>query len=327
MAPAQDLPVKYLQEEEGLTQDSKDLLSSLPRDKAWVLSHIYQYQGFWHPTKQLLSVIAFQQGFQAHDTDLLLVTTPKSGTTWLKAMAFAILNRVRYTYTDHPLLTKNPHELVPFLEQKYVDNPVPDLTSFTSPRLFSTHTPYVSLPESIKESKCKLVYLCRDPKDVLISFWHFTNKLRPKNLGPNSLEDVFERFCRGVCIYGPFWDHVLGYWKESLESPERICFLKFEEIKKEPKLHLTKLAEFLGYPFSLEEEKEGVLEEILRLCSFENLSNLEVNKTGKLASGEENNAFFRRGEVEDWVNYLTTEMIERLDQITEQKLQGFGLKF
>ncbi|OVA16910.1 Sulfotransferase domain [Macleaya cordata] len=348
-APSQHIiPLKKLLEdddEEGggrglLTQESKDLLASLPRDKGWILGHLHQYQGFWFPSTQLQGVLACKRRFQAHHNDLLLVTTPKSGTTWLKALAFAIVNRVRYTNytTQHPLLTTNPHELVPFLDREYIginDHQSPDLTRFVSPvdcRLFSTHVPYVLLPESVKEStsKCKLVYLCRNPKDTLISLWKFANKLRQQidnTLEPNSLEEVFESFCRGVSLFGPIWDHVLGYWKESLERPERVYFLKYEEIKKEPKINLKRLAEFLGYPFSMEEESEGVVEEIIRLCSFKNLSNLEVNKTGKLPLGPENNFFFRRGEVGDYVNYLTPEMIKRLDQITSEKYQGFRLKF
>ncbi|CBI27337.3 unnamed protein product, partial [Vitis vinifera] len=239
---------EYLQEDE-VTQEHRDLLSSLPREKGWVTSHLFQYQGFWHTSRHLKGVVACQQHFQAHDTDILLVTTPKSGTTWLKAMAFALLKRVRFPDTrHHPLLTNNPHELVPFLEIKlYAESKVPDLTSFTAPRLFSTHLPFTSLPESVNTSGCKLVYLCRNPRDTF--------------------------FCWGVSLSGPFWDH------------------------------------------------------ILQLCSFENLSNLEVNKNGKLSSGEEHSAFFRRGEVGDWVNYLTAEMLDRLDHITEEKLHGSGLKF
>ena len=37
----------------------------------------------------------------------------------------------------------------------------------------------------------------------------------------------------------------------------------------------------MGYSFSLEEEKEGMVQKIIDLCSFENLSNLEVNKSGQ----------------------------------------------
>ncbi|XVF03134.1 hypothetical protein REPUB_Repub04eG0234900 [Reevesia pubescens] len=333
LSKSNDLPdpvslPKYLQEL-GLTQECKQLISSLPTEKGWVANHLHQYQGFWHTTRQLQAVLTCQNHFQAQDTDILLVTTPKSGTTWLKALVFALMNRVQYPNTEtHPLLADNPHVLVPFLELGlYIDSEVADFTTFTSPRLFGTHLPLVSLPDTVKNSACKLVYLCRNPKDTFVSLWHFTNKLRINDMGDNSLEETFDKFSRGVSLYGPFWDHVLGYWKESLEKPERVLFLKYEEIKEQPKAQLMRLAKFLGRPFSSEEETSGVMDDILKLCSFDNLSKLKVNKTGKLASGEEYKAFFRRGEVGDAKNHLTPQLMEKLDQITEQKLHGSGLTF
>ncbi|KAH7569951.1 hypothetical protein ACOSP7_017844 [Xanthoceras sorbifolium] len=327
--PPNDSLPKYLQEDD-MTQERKDFVSSLPIEKGWVANHLHQYQGFWHTTRQLHGVLTCQKHFQAQDSDILLVTNPKSGTTWLKALTFALVNRLDYVDhpENHPLLKNNPHELVPFLEVKlYIENQVPDLTTLTSPRIFSSHLPYVSLPKSVSDSACKLVYLCRNPKDTFVSLWHFTNNLRLKEKGANSLEEAFEKFCRGVSLSGPYWDHVLDYWKASLERPERVLFLKFEELKQEPALHLRRLAEFLGCPFSPEEEASGLVDSILKLCSFDNLSNLEVNKTGILSSGEEYKAFFRRGEVGDWKNHLTSEMIQRMDKITEEKMQASGLKF
>ncbi|XP_049364810.1 cytosolic sulfotransferase 5-like, partial [Solanum verrucosum] len=126
----------------------------------------------------------------------------------------------------------------------------------------------------------------------------------------------------GISVYGPFWDHVLDYWKQSIENPNKVLFLMYEEIKEQPKLHLKRLAEFLECPFSIKEENCGVVDEILRMSSFKNLSNLEVNTTGA-----ENKVFFRRGEIGDWKNYFTTEMSEKLNYIIEQKFQGSGLKF
>ncbi|KAK8567487.1 hypothetical protein V6N13_105453 [Hibiscus sabdariffa] len=300
--PVSDNVPKYLQES-GVTEECKKLILSLPTEKGWVANHLHQYQGFWHTTRHLQALLTCQRHFQAEDSDILLVTTPKSGTTWLKAMVFALMNRDQYPNNNdhHPLLSENPHVLVPFLELRlYIDGQVGDFTTFRSPRLFGTHLPFVSLPETVKNSPCYLVYLCRNPKDTFVSLWHFTNKLRKKGMGmgTNSLEWSFDKFTRGVSLYGPFWDHVLEYWKESLENPERVLFLKYEDMKEQPKVQVSKLAKFFGRPFSLQEETNGVVDGILKLCSFENLSNLEVNKTGKLDTGEDFNTFFRQGEVE-----------------------------
>nr|XP_023920755.1 flavonol 4'-sulfotransferase-like [Quercus suber]POF25128.1 flavonol 4'-sulfotransferase [Quercus suber] len=94
------------------------------------------------------------------------------------------------------------------------------------------------------------------------------------------LEDAFEFFCEGLTPFGPYWDHLLGYWRASLESPENILFLKYEDLKIETKHCVKKIAQFMGPAFSLEEEDKGVVQKIKHLYSFENMSSLEVNKNG-----------------------------------------------
>ncbi|XP_065626470.1 flavonol 4'-sulfotransferase-like [Quercus suber] len=155
--------------------------------------------------------------------------------------------------------------------------------------LVATHIPYTSLPKSVINSSCKIVYICRDPKTVFVSLWHFSNKLSPKApnyVGPPlpmkkiHLRDAFEFFCEGLSIFGPYWDHVLGYWSPSLESPERILFLKYEDLKNETVYWVKEIAQFIGYPFSLKEEEKFVVQKTINLCSFEKLSSLEVNTSG-----------------------------------------------
>ncbi|KAL3511008.1 hypothetical protein ACH5RR_030409 [Cinchona calisaya] len=120
------------------------------------------------------------------------------------------------------------------------------------------------------------------------------------------------RHTRGVSLIGPFWDHVLGYWQESLKMPDKILFLKYEEIKERSNIHVKRIAEFYGCPFSDEEEASGVVDEIVKLCGFNNLSNLEVNKSGKDWSGMASNVLFRRGETQDWKRYLTPDTVDKL---------------
>lgn len=74
---------KYLQEDD-ITLECKELIQTLPMEKGWVSTHLHQYQGFWQTKKHLQGVLSFQKHFQAHDTDIILATSPKAGTMFDK---------------------------------------------------------------------------------------------------------------------------------------------------------------------------------------------------------------------------------------------------
>ncbi|KAB5565022.1 hypothetical protein DKX38_005076 [Salix brachista] len=313
---------------EDLDQEVQELLLSLPREEGWFMSaKLCLYQGFWWPDNLLRNVICAQRHFQSHDQDIIiLVSFPKCGTTWLKTLIFSIVNRSRYTSSNTPLLTTPPHKLVPFLELDVFDKKEPpvDLIGTTpsiSPRLFSTHIPYSSLPESITKSNCRVVYICRNPFDVVVSWFHFATEGKPGKLD----EEHFDSFFKRQVAVGPFWDHVLGYWKESLEKPHKTSFFMYEDLKGDIVFNLKRLAEFIGYPFSIEEEKRGVIQEIADLCSLKKLKDLEVNKSGSYLENYANNSFFRKGEVGDWANYLSSTVMQRLEKLMQEKLSGSGL--
>ncbi|KAK2972904.1 hypothetical protein RJ640_026656 [Escallonia rubra] len=318
------------QEPENFQQTFKQIISTAPKNGEWTMfTDLFQYRGFWYTPNFLGGVILAQQQFKVQPNDIILCSAPKTGTTWLKALGFAIMNRACLDdSTKNPLLVTMPHECVPYLEVDFFQRKT---TQYPELPLLATHLPYTSLPESIASLGCELVYICREPKDVFVSLWHFIGNVKAKGNEKFPLEKAFDLFCQGISPNGPYWEHVLGYWNASLRWPERILFLKYEELKSEAPLHVRRLAEFMGCPFSLEEEKEGVVEKIIELCSFQNLSNLEVNKTGKYpifaSVVVENNKYFRKGEVGDWKNCLTEEMKEHLDRITEHKLRGSGFTF
>ncbi|TYG72030.1 hypothetical protein ES288_D05G447300v1 [Gossypium darwinii] len=270
------------QNRDVLQKSFEEMISTLPKENCWGYSEDqYQYQGFWFTPRFLRGALSAQQQFQAQPTDIILCSSPRTGTAWLKSLTFATITRTSYNDSTTPLLSKMPHDVVPFMEF--------DHAQFSTNRhlgipLLATHLPYSFLPRSIIDSGCKLIYICRDPKDTFVSF-----------------------------LYGPYWDHVLGYWKASLERPDKLMFLKYEDLVEDTVLYLKKTAEFMGVP-----------ENIVKMCSFDNLSGLEVNKTGRHRETE-NSIFFRNGKVGDWKNYLTTKMAQRLDQRTMQKLSGSGL--
>ncbi|MBA0824558.1 hypothetical protein Goarm_021220 [Gossypium armourianum] len=225
---------KKLKLDEGYQKTYKnidELLPTLPRSKGWWLDQLLQYQGFWLSTYGIRGSMLIDDHFNPRPTDIIVATSPKCGTTWLRALVFSIINRNSFDFSDHPLRKANPRDLVHFLEVHIRgDGSTASIDGLPSPRLLSTHLPYSLFPECMTDdtSACRFIYICRDPKDALVSKWHFTNKLRPKGVPPLSLEEAFDLFCKGVSHYGPFWDHVLGYWKASLELPKKVLCLNMK---------------------------------------------------------------------------------------------------
>ncbi|KAL7147613.1 hypothetical protein ABFS83_06G119100 [Erythranthe nasuta] len=316
------------------------LLNSLPKARFWNIVELRQWEGYWFEPGLLKSAITFRSSFHARNDDVLLASPIKTGTTWLKSLSLCIITRNLQTLDEeeNDILTKgSPHFHVPTVETSVysTEEAAPPraaiyeaAASAAAPRLLHTHLPYAVLSDSVKESEgCKIVYIARNPKDTLISMWHFFNSqfgpLTDGGGGPFPLEAAVDCFCSGVHIYGSFFDHVVEYWVESRKRPEKVLFVKYEDLKCEPKRYVSEIAEFLGRPFG-EDDEIGV-DEVLRRCSLERLKNLEVNKTGSVVFPWPNSSYFRKGEVGDSKNYLTAEMERRIDETSRLKLEPFGL--
>ncbi|KAL6903729.1 hypothetical protein ACP4OV_004542 [Aristida adscensionis] len=319
-----------------LYQHFAGLVSSLPSSNGLAFNRLYRHEQGWHSIQAaVVGAMVADACFTARPTDIVVASAPKSGTTWTKALLYATVHRREHpagAATDHPFNSLGPHECVKILEmQLYTCNRIPNLDKLPDPRLFSTHLPFASLPRSIAPSGCRIVYVCRDPKDAFVSTWSFATKFMARGgVEPPSVEAGVELFCDGLSPFGPYWEHVLGYWRAHLAHPERVLFFRYEEMKRDPAGHVRRLAEFVGRPFGAGEEEDGgaAADAIVRLCAFEHMSGLEATKSGKtqlVARSVPNDWFFRRGVAGDWANHLTPEMARRIDAITEAKFKGSGL--
>ncbi|KAI5676473.1 hypothetical protein M9H77_07423 [Catharanthus roseus] len=315
------------QHEEVTTDKSfQQIISTLPVN---LDDGVCKYKGFWFPIRLMERILSLEESFKCKETDVLICGFTKTGTTWLKSLCFAISTRTNFDAFTTPLRSYLCHDIIPFIEfQTNQEEKNPKKSPYQEQfPLFSTHLPFCLLSESVKSSGCKIIYICRDPKDTLVSLWHFVNRLG----NDQTLDSVFKCFSEGNNGWGPYWEHVLEYWKASIEMPEKILFLKYEDLKNDTVFYVRRIAEFIGKPFSNKEEEEGMAEKIAKFCRFESMSNLEVNKSkGPRPHGPfevNNNAFFRKGIVGDWRNALTAEMIEKIDEITEKKMSVSGFKF
>ncbi|KAK9683879.1 hypothetical protein RND81_10G171600 [Saponaria officinalis] len=314
-------------------EEVDELIKSLPKTH-WLGTNEYEiikYQGFWCEESVIRNTIMCQSTFIARDTDIFITSLPKTGTTWLKSLLYAVVNRNNTPITQSPLLDHNPHELVRGLEIDIFTSGPDQVHQLSDPRLLSTHLPYASLPQSLLSSKAKILHITRNPSDMLVSQYHFTMTMKQKlnkDFKPPQFEHYFNEFCEGKCVFGPYFDNVLEYWNTSIDQPETVLFLKYEQLKTNPTLHLKKLAEFIGMPFSTQEETDGLVDDIIELCSFKNIKDLEVNKSGAIFNNViDNKSFFRKGEVGDWTNHFTPLMVEKMDQLMQDCLKDTSLSF
>lgn len=60
-------------------------------------------------------------------------------------------------------------------------------------------------------SNAKYIYIARNPKDVAVSFYY--HLLRMKSIENVEWDEFFELFIAGKTMFGPWFDHVLDWWR------------------------------------------------------------------------------------------------------------------
>ena len=99
-------------------------------------------------------------------------------------------------YNNGEKTSKNIFERVPFLE--FSTSPrlgeFADIAKVPSPRLIKSHLPYSIIPKGSSDgTKCKYIYIARNPKDVAVSYFHFTVSLRSFGNGYNGPWEFFSK--------------------------------------------------------------------------------------------------------------------------------------
>ncbi|XP_054624766.1 sulfotransferase 1 family member D1-like [Dunckerocampus dactyliophorus] len=254
-------------------------------------------------------------------SDLLIATYPKAGTTWVLEIVDLLLhNGDSETCKRAPILVR-----IPFLENTArlaIPAGLELLKAMDPPRVIKTHLQFHLIPKGFWEKKCKVIYVARNAKDNLVSYFYF-HKMNLTHPEPGPWEGFIQKFMNGQVPWGSWYDHVKGYWEE--REKRNILYLFYEDMKENPRREVERIMRYLDLSLS-----DDVISRIVELTSFEIMKeNPTTNYTfmSMPILDHSLSTFMRKGEVGDWKNHFTPEQAAEFDEDYEKKMKHVNIPF
>lgn len=255
--------------------------------------------------------MADEREFKSHQTtrtltsdDICIVAYPRSGITWLQMILYQLL-------TDGDMNVSHISQVVPFLERPLLHGP-----SVNGPlhrRAFKTHLRL----GKVRQRSGKYIYLARNGKDVLVSYFHFHKHYLDYS---RSFADFVNEFLAGSVRYGSWFQHVVD--ARRCRADKSILFLKYEDMVDDLEGQLHRITSFLR--LSIPESKRL---RVLDRCSFAFMRQYESKfdyaaellweSTSHLHPG----SFLRRGKLDGGKECLTPQQELALDSAASRVLQ------
>ena len=250
---------------------------------------------------------------QTRPSDVCYVSFPRSGSTWLSYILLLIVRQG--ILPKNQTLRDNIYWVTSSWPRSYNRD---QLDAFSLPRIFKNHMPYhMALGGKPVDGPCKYIYLARNPKAVMVSYYYFERGKPWTGYYSGSWEHWFKMFVTGQLQRGDWFNHVLSWWEH--RDTDNILFLKYEELKRVFDLNVKQIADFLGYPLSSE-----LLDKIREKTSFQNMKKDPFSNLHE--SREFNNAFWR-GKVDSWKLQFTVAQNEQFDALYAERMRDSGLTF
>lgn len=174
--------------------------------------------------------------------DTFIVSYPRSGNTWTR---FLIANLL---FPNQVVSFANIERLIPDAEALSSSY----LKRIPSPRIIKSH-------QYFDHRYSKVLYIARDPRDVLLSYYHFSRKFR------HIADDYpLEQYIHGV-VTGTLqstqwgtWAENVGTWLAARNGRPDFLLLRYEDLIADTENELVKMARFFGVTPSPEKLRRAI---------------------------------------------------------------------
>jgi hypothetical protein len=257
--------------------------------------------------------------FQALETDVLITTAPKAGTTWMQQILYQMRSGGD---TDFDKIDT----VVPWLERPRKDKSwrqvLDDYDSLPRPRLFKTHCTAEQTPGI---GTASIILTMRDPRDCCVSFYHHLMNMtdsaldiaghqRPASFTAhvdNWLE--FAAWFRNVKSWWPYRDH------------EKVLLLRYKDLKRDLGEVVDQIAAFLDWELNPEQKAN-----VLKYSSFDWMKAHDEKFSGQTESGEASfkpGRFIRQGKVGAYKELITPALEKKIFDRAHAELEPECLRF
>ena len=275
---------------------------------------------------------------------LWLASYPKSGNTLLRSFLstyffskdgnfnFDLLRNIKQ-YPNNKLFAElgvdisNRHEIAKnhLNAQKLINQ---NKKSF---QFWKTHSSFVKMDGysfTDLNNTLGVIYIVRDPRDVVISYSHHNNQTIEQTLKMINQNYILGAEIKDrIPIYLGSWSYNYNSWKV-FKNINKYLLIKYEELILNDEKYFEKILLFIKnmskMDFDISEKKiKKVLEEI----KFEKLKKLEKEKgfheSKKDDKGNTIN-FFRSGKTKQWKNNLDLKTKNMIEEVCQKEMKELG---
>ncbi|GAB4547801.1 MAG: hypothetical protein Tsb0013_07870 [Phycisphaerales bacterium] len=228
----------------------------------------------------------------------LVVSYPRAGRTWVRAMLAHAFEHTMRSFSAHPMDTTGWTRIDPSL-----------------PRLILTHgrsNPRNKTPETLHTDHSwardqRVLLLVRDPRDLMVSLWHErTHRLplvRRRQAQGITLGELMRAEKGGLRTVVAYYNA----WARQRDVPRELLLVKYEHLIEDAALECGRMLRWLGV-----QTAPGSVEEAVRAARFETLRRMEVSgrlgyKPSPALINNPDALIMRRGTIGGYKDAFTTD--------------------